>query len=279
MKRFLCCAVLLLLPAGPLLAQEGTRNNNGQKPSSATSEKLAKKLQNPVASLISIPLQNNFEYGLGPEKKGFRYTLKLQPVVPFSLNEDWNFILRPIMPYISQRNVIGGSSQEGFGDLELEPFFSPKEPGPGGLIWGIGPVFLFPTAASKSLGLEKYGAGPNGVVLKQCGPWTAGILANHTWSYAGSNSREDINATYLQPFFSHTSKNGFTISFSSESTYNWESREWTVPLIGGVSQVVPFFGRFLSAGISGIYYAQSPSRGPKWGIRAVVTLLLPEKAS
>jgi len=279
MKGLIFCAAAILLSAGTIFAQEGGQNDSGQESSAATSEKLAKKLQNPVASLISVPLQNNFEYKLGPEKKGFRYTLRFQPVVPFSLNEDWNFIFRPIVPYISQRNVIGGSSQEGFGDIELEPFFSPKEPGPGGLIWGVGPVLLFPTAASKSLGLEKYGAGPNGVVLKQSGPWTAGILANHTWSYAGNDAREDISATYLQPFFSHTSKKGFTISFSSESTYNWESRSWTVPLIGGVSQVIPFFGRFLSAGISGIYYPQTPSGGPKWGIRAVVTLLLPEKTS
>jgi len=278
-KKFIYCAVILLLSRGVIFAQEEARPGSGAEPPVATSEKLAKKLQNPVASLISIPFQNNFEYKLGSEKKGFRYTLKSQPVVPFSVNQDWNFIFRPIVPYIYQKDVVGRASQEGFGDMEIEAFFSPKEPGSKGLIWGVGPVLLFPTAASKYLGSEKYGVGPNGVVLKQSGPWTAGVLANHTWSYAGNDSRQDICATYLQPFFSHTSKNGFTISFSSESTYNWKDREWTVPLIGGVSQVIPFFGRFLSAGISGIYYPQTPSCGPKWGIRAVLTILLPEKAS
>ena len=242
-----------------------------------TNEALAKKLQNPIASLISVPFQNNFQYKMGPEEKGFQYTLRFQPVMPASLNDDWNLIFRPIIPFIYQRDVVGTTRQEGLGDMELEPFFSPKELGPGGILWGVGPILLFPTAASDQLGSQKYGIGPNGVVLKQIGPWTMGILANHTWSYAGNDKRRDISATYLQPFFAHTSKKGFTVSFSSESTYDWEGRQWTVPLICGVSQVLPVFGRYMSVGVSGIYYPETPAGGAKWGVRATVTLLFPKK--
>lgn len=240
-------------------------------------EALAKKLQNPVAELISVPFQNNFEHGLGREGKGYRYTLKVQPVVPFSLNADWNFIFRPIIPFIKQHEVIGKTHQSGLGDVAIEPFLSPKKPGPGGILWGVGPVLSFPTASNDRLGSEKYTVGPNAVVLKQSGPWTAGILANYSCSYAGSDTREDISATYLQPFFSHTTKKGFTISTSSESTYDWKTEQWTVPVIVGVSQVLPIFKQLTSIGISGIYYAKAPSAGPDWGIRASVTLLFPER--
>ncbi|MCK9432501.1 MAG: transporter [Candidatus Omnitrophica bacterium] len=271
------CVVLILLVFGvPAYAAEAAP---GSETAGTTTETLAKKLQNPVAALISIPLQNNFEYKLGAEGKGFRYTSKLQPVIPARINDDWNFISRPIVPYIHQRDVIGNTKQEGFGDIELELFLSPNDAGPGGIIWGVGPILLFPTAESKELGSQKYGIGPNFCVLKQKGPWTMGILANHLVSYAGNGGRKDISATYLQPFFAHTTKKGFTVSVSSESTYDWKAsdRAWTIPVIGTLSQVLPFFKEYASISLGGIYYAQAPTSGPKWGIRATITLLLPEK--
>jgi hypothetical protein len=239
-------------------------------------QQLAKKLQNPVAKLTNFQFQNNFEHKLGADGKGYRYTLRFQPVIPMSLNDNWNFIFRPIIPYIYQHKVIGNASQEGLGDIQVENTFSPVKRGPGGITWGLGPIFLFPTATSDHLGSQKYGIGPNGIILKQSGPWTALILANHTWSYAGNDKRNDVSLTYLQPVLAHSTKKGFTISVSSESTYDWKGENWTVPFICTTSQILPFGKQYISVGLGGIYYLRAPTSSPEWGIRLNVTFLFPE---
>jgi len=243
----------------------------------SNTEHLAKQLANPVASLISVPFQNNFESGLGAGQSGTRYTLKIQPVIPASLNKDWNIITRPIVPFINQSNVIGTTAQNGLSDSQLQIFFSPKQPGPDGLIWGAGPVFLIPTATDPFIGTEKWGVGPSAVVLKQFGPWTTGMLANQLWSVAGSRSRSDISLAYFQPFASHSNKHGFTFSFSSETSYDWYAKQWTVPLICGVSQILPVAGHLVSFGASGIYHLESPTNTSKWAGRVSITLLFPKK--
>lgn len=241
-------------------------------------QQLAKKLQNPVAKLTNFQFQNNFEHELGSDEKGYRYTLKFQSILPMSLNDDWNFIFRPIMPYIHQRDVIGNTEQQGLGDIQIENTFSPARRGLGGITWGLGPIFLFPTAASDHLGYQKYGIGPNGVVLKQSGPWTTLLLANHTWFYAGNDKRKDVCVTYLQPILAHSSKRGLTISFSSESIYDWKAKDkqWTIPVIGMLNQILPLGEHYINVGLGGIYYVETPSSGPDWGVRFNVTFLFPE---
>ena len=168
-------------------------------------EELAKKLSNPVASLISVPLQYNYDQKIG-SADGRKSFINVQPVIPFSLSEDWNLISRTILPVVADQNDIAGrsGSQSGVGDILQSLFFSPKAPTAGGLIWGVGPVFLLPSASDKLLGGEKWGLGPTGVVLTQRGPWTTGALANHVWSVGGESSRADISSTFVQPFLSYT---------------------------------------------------------------------------
>jgi hypothetical protein len=192
-----------------------------------TNEELAMQLSNPVAALISVPFQFNYDQKIGSARDGKRWVLNIQPVVPFDLNAEWNLISRTILPVVWQDEVFpGAGSQSGIGDVVQSVFFSPKAPTAGGLIWGAGPVLLLPTGSNDLLTADKWGAGPTGVVIRQQGPWTVGALANHIWSFAGHSSRADVSATFLQPFLTYTTPSATTFSLNTESTYDWNSRQW-----------------------------------------------------
>ncbi|HYP83670.1 transporter [Variovorax sp.] len=238
---------------------------------------LAKKLSNPVAALISVPLQFNYDEGFGPNREGHKTYVNFQPVVPMSLNADWNVISRTIVPLIDQQNVVPGTSQSGIGDITQSFFFSPKAPTAGGMIWGIGPALLLPTGSDPLLSARKWGAGPTVVVLKQDHGWTYGALANHIWGFGGVETRQDVSSTFLQPFLSYTTPDAWTYTVNSESTYDWKNKEWTVPVNMMVSKLLKFGGQPVSLGVGARYWADSPESGPHgWGARMLVTFLFPK---
>lgn len=242
-----------------------------------SSAELAKKLSNPIASLISVPFQFNYDSGYGPDD-GDREVLNIQPVIPISLNEDWNLISRTIAPVIWQNDIAGASGHQfGLGDITQSLFFSPKEPGPGGLIWGVGPVFLLPTATDELLGAGKWGAGPTIVALKQDGHLTYGVLANHIWSFAGEDDRPDIRSTFLQPFLSYTTPDAWTFTLNTESTYDWKRDEWSVPINFTVGKLIKVDEQPISLTAGARYWATAPENGPDgWGMRLAVTFLFPK---
>ena len=237
---------------------------------------LAKKLSNPVSSLISVPLQNNWDAGVGTNDVT-KYTLNFQPVIPISLGERWNLITRTIVPYVSFASPAPGApGAGGLGDTMQSFFFSPKAPTKGGWMMGGGPVVLYPTATSRSTGSGKWGAGPTLVLLKQESGWTYGILANHVWSFAGPESRANVSATFLQPFVSYMTKSCTTFGVNTESTYDWAGSQWSIPLNATVTQLLKVAGRPVSLTLGGRAWAKTPAGGPDWGLRFVVTFLFPE---
>ena len=249
----------------------------GTSAAAESADDLAKKLSNPVASMISVPLQYNVDFNLGSED-GTKQTLNIQPVIPASLNEHWNLITRVIMPVVAQDDVFGNSgSQFGLGDTTPTFFFSPRQPTAGGLILAAGPVFLLPTATDDLLGTEKWGAGPSVLALKQTATgWTYGVLANHIWSIAGDEDRNEISSTFLQPFLAKQFPGGRTLTINSESTYDWYGESWNVPMNLMYSKVTRIGNHTMSFAGGARYYFDTPGDGPDWGLRFVVTLLFPE---
>jgi len=240
---------------------------------------LAKKLNNPVANLISVPLQSNWDFGIGPAEDAMRYTLNIQPVIPISISTDWNLITRTIVPVVYAESPIpGGPNKGGLGDTTQSLFLSPKAP-VGGWIVGAGPVFLWPTATN-GLGSQQWGVGPTIVVLRQEHGWTYGLLANQIWSYTGHENSTNVSSAFLQPFASYTTKSYTTLTVNTESSVNWKApqsnQQWTVPVNVMVSQLLKIGGRPISFQLGGRAYADRPPNGPNWGMRFAVFFLFPK---
>ena len=244
----------------------------------AAAADVAKKLANPIASLISVPLQFNYDDGYGSDDEGSVFRLNVQPVIPFSLNDDWNVISRTILPIVDQQDFpFDGYSEFGLGDTVQSLFFSPRAPTANGWIWGAGPVLLAPTATDEFLGAEKWGIGPTAVALKQAGSWTYGGLVNHIESFAGDSDRADISATFLQPFLSYVTPKLTTFAVNTEATYDWESSAWSIPLNLTATQMLRIGGQMVQVGGGVRYWLESPGAGPEgWGFRLNFVLVYPK---
>ena len=233
-------------------------------------DELAKQLSNPIASLISVPFQYNYARTFGDN--GYRNLLNIQPVVPISISEKWNLISRTIVPVIQQNNVQPNRNQFGLGDTTQSFWFSPKEPTSSGLIWGVGPAALIPTGTD-GIGANTWALGPTAIVLKQTGPWTYGMLVNQLWDTGG---RADISSMFIQPFLAKGLGKGRTVSINSESTYNWKTEDWTIPINIAYSKVSKWGNQMVSNQFGFGWYAKSPTGGPDWQLRYMMVLLFPK---
>ena len=224
---------------------------------------LAKAALNPVAAMYSLPVQYNWDQKMGSTGEGMRSITNIQPVLPFKLNDDWNLISRTILPLIDQHGLApnGAADKSGAGDITQSFFFSPSKPTDSGWILGAGPALLIPTGSDELLGNEQWGLGPTAVALKQSNGWTRGVLANHIWGLDGSppDDKEKVNQTFLQPFLSYTTETHTTYGINSESTYDWQAREWAIPINLTVTQPLT-----IQAGPR--YWLDRSGEGPQgWG--------------
>lgn len=254
------------------------RGDGVVEPGETSEDELRKAAQNPMADLISFPIQNNTNFGYGPLDKTQNIT-NIQPVIPFRLNEDWLLISRTIAPLVYQPELYDGQgSKFGLGDISQSLFLGPTKPG--SLIWGAGAVFLLPTATDGRLGTKKWSAGPAVVGLTMRGPWVLGALLQNVWSFAGDGDRADVNLMTLQYFINYNLPDGWYLTSSPINTANWEAdsgNRWTIPLGGGVGRLFRIGKLPVNAQAQAFYNVEKPDNlGPDWTLRLQVQILLPK---
>jgi hypothetical protein len=254
-------------------AQEAAQQGSG-----AT---LQEKAQNPIADLITVPVQFNVNGNVGQLDRT-QMVLNLQPVLPIELGPHWNLIVRPILPIIANPVLVsGGDGAFGLGDLNPQLFISPSGSTAtsfGDVTWGLGPAFSFPTATDGALGSEKWSAAPAGVVFVLERPWSYGALLQNYWSFAGNDDREDVNQLVLQPFVNYNLPDGWAVGTAPIVTADWEAadRRWTLPVGGGVSKLTRVGKLPVNFIVRGYYNALSPVNGPDWQMQAQVNFLFPK---
>ena len=275
---FIACFLFVSLMPPIALAQNTADGDGILEPGENKTEELARAAQNPMANMISFPIQNNTNFGFGPLEKTQNVT-NIQPVIPFNLTEDWLLISRTIAPVIYQPEFAHGQGSEfGLGDINQALFIGPSDPG--SIIWGVGPIFLLPTATDNRLGTDKWGVGPAGVALTMRGPWVFGVLTQNIWSFAGDSDRDDVNQFLLNPFVNYNLGDGLAIGSVPIITANWKApsgEQWTVPIGLQVSKIMPI-GKLPINWILGAYYnIEKPDNlGPDWTLRFQVNFMFPK---
>ena len=273
----------LIIPTSIVSAQQSApASSPPPAEDAAKAEALRKAAQNPVASLISVPLQDNINPGFEP---GYRTqnVLNIQPVIPVKLNEDWNVIIRWITPIIYQPITPTPGAPElgasGLGDMQPTFLFSPRKPHK--ITWGAGPILQLPTATSDYLGQGKLGIGPNVVVLAMPRKFVMGVLINNIWSVAGSGSRTDVNQMLLQYFVNYNMKKGWYLTTQPIITANWNSTAasgsvWTLPFGGGVGRIMKLGMQPVNISVQAYGNAVHIPQASPWGVRASFALLFPK---
>jgi hypothetical protein len=237
---------------------------------------LAKEAQNPIGNVISLPFENNFQFGAGSED-AFVYLLNIKPVYPVNLGKV-NVINRFILPVIYQEERVEGEGSEfGLGDFTYQAFFAPAKPGR--LIWGAGPAFVFPTHTDDRLGVDKWSAGPALVALAKPGPWLVGTLVQNVWSYAGDSDTSDVNFFSFQYFINYNFKSGWYITSTPTITADWEADSddrWTVPFGGGIGRLVKLGKQPVNLRLQGFYNVEKPKGAEDWALQLQVQFLFPK---
>jgi len=274
-KSFFYPFLALILGTGLAGAQEAPESDSD----------LAKKLSNPIASLISVPIQLNYDSGYGPNGNGDKVFANIQPVIPFTLSDNLSLVTRTIVPVAWQSDIASSGAfdsgtQFGLGDTTQSFFFVPKsqDTSLGTLTWGAGPVIGWPTSTNKLLGSGTMGVGPTGIFLLQKGPWTYGMLGGHQWGiWKSRNGTPDLSNTFFQPFVSYTTPLAWTFGLNTEGAYNWTAEDWSLPINATVAKLTTIGSQKVQflAGLR--YWADSPTNGPDdFGARFQVSFLFPK---
>lgn len=249
-------------------------------PAAKAQTDLAKAAQNPIASLISVPFQNNTNFGIGPHNRT-QNVLNIQPVIPFNLSKDWLLVTRWILPLVYQPDVLESSGGRfGLGDFNPTFFIVPSSRITGlpkNLLVGFGPTVQVPTATSSRLGAQKWGLGPAAVVVYTPGKWVVGGLVSNLWSLGDGS--EATNQLLIQPFINYNLSDGWYLTTSPIITANWNatpSERWVVPIGGGVGKIFRLGKLPINASLQAYYNTVETTVGPDWTLRFQIQLLFPK---
>jgi hypothetical protein len=272
--RAALCSLAIVLLAAPSVADDASD--------------LAAQAQNPIGSMISLPFENTFNFENGTSDDSLQYILSIQPVIPISIAENWNLIVRPIVPLISQDEVaqlpsppvLGktGSRTFGLGDSTLSMFLVPKEM-KNGFVWGVGPVLAMPTATDSGLGAKKWSLGPTAVGVYANSPWMLGGLIGQYWSVAGKSSRPDISTGYIQPFVNYNLPESWYLTTSPMLTVNWKGssgNKWRVPVGGGLGKIFSIGPQKINTRFVAYYNPVRPRATADWSLQWTLQLLFPK---
>jgi hypothetical protein len=253
-SKVLYCLLAIQLTSVPAIAAQAKEMG---------AKDLAQEIANPLTTTIMVPIQFEYNENIGPTDDGTRSTVFVQPIIPFELNDNWNLITRTIVPFIHQEDIFpGAGTQEGIGDITETLFFSPSQPTQNGWITGYGPALQLDTATDDYLGLDEHGAGLSYIAVKVDGPRTYGGLVNHIYSIEG-HVGEAYSNTFIQPFYDYTTEGAMTIELTSESNYNWNNEEWSVPVTLTASQFFMFGKLPILIGGGVKYWAESAADDPE----------------
>lgn len=237
-------------------------------------DELARKVSNPASFMISVPVHSDFDVGRWEDGDTYSATLDVEPVIPFSLNENWNLISHTDFPLVYSDPLGTPGGRFGLGDISQNLSFTPARHGP--LIWAFGPEISLPTATDDRFGSGKLSIGPSGLLLLQTKTASIGISASHLWSVAGEGDRPRVSQTELQPFVAWHIGGGRTISANVDFTYDWTAKDYTLPVSLSYSQIVRVGQQTLSLSVGAKYWIEGPHDGPQWGLKAGVTFLFPQ---
>ena len=252
---------------------------------------LAKKSQNPIGNMISVPMQNNTYFGVGPSSE-WANSFQFQPVYPINFGPV-NLINRMIIPinHLESQEVtvpvrgqlktehvtFDTGSATGLGNITYQGFISPAKPGK--MIWGVGPVLQMPTNTDDQLGTDKWSAGPGAVALAMPGKWVLGMLGYNIWDFAGDSDEKSVNTLLFQYFINYNLNNGWYLTSTPVITANWEEdsdERWTVPFGLGIGRLIKIHKQPVDCKLQTFYYAEKPKNGPDWSLQFQIKLLFPK---
>jgi hypothetical protein len=274
--RFLSYVTVMALLMSVLLAVSANAQapSPSPPPAAVTSEQaLAISAHNPFEEFIKVPIQSTTGFDLGAHHN-VGDTINVQPLFPFALNSQWDFIARPSLNVSYQPSP---HEQYGLDDLQTAFYLTPANEST--WIWGIGPILQFPTASSMGLGTGRWSAGPTAALVYTEGPWFGALLTYQLMSFAGNRNRGSVNQTYIEPEVSYNFESGWYVQCDPPMTYDWTADAadaWTIPMGADLGKAFNLGSQSLSLQVGAYDLLKRPEGNPQWIARVSLTILFPQ---